>query len=118
MTMSEQSGRHRWQENPFYVLGAPPDASRSDIERTAQKLLAEIAIGRAAALTYSTPFGPMERTEERVRAAVAELRDPHKRLVHEVWAEAPAAESSAHDADGMPWDECARLLGFRSRPAG
>jgi hypothetical protein len=116
--MSARSGRIRWQENPFYVLGLPPDASRSDIERTAQKLLAELAIGRDGARTYSTPLGPMERTEERVRMAVAELRDPRKRLSYEIWAETPTSAPPPDDASTTPWAECMRALGFRSLRSG
>jgi hypothetical protein len=116
--MSARSGQSRWQENPFYVLGLPPDASRSDIERTAQKLLAELAIGRDGARTYATPLGPIERTEERVRTAVAELRDPRKRLSYEIWAETPASEAPPDDESAMPWAECMRLLGFRSLRSG
>ena len=112
--MSTRSGRDRWQENPFYVLGLLPDASRSDIERTAQKLLAELAIGREGVRTYLTPLGPAERTEERVRMAVAELRHPAKRLSYEVWADASTSEAPSNDESGMPWAECMRALGFRS----
>ncbi len=116
--MNERSGRSRWQENPFYVLGLPPDAARSDVERAAQKLLAELAIGRAGARTYATPLGPMERTEERVRAAVAELRDPQKRLAHEIWAAAPVADAPPDEGRAVPWAECARAFGFRSLRSG
>jgi hypothetical protein len=35
---------------------------------------------------YPTPFGARERTPELVRAAIAELRDPVRRLAHEWWA--------------------------------
>lgn len=92
--------RSRLLENPFHVLGAKTDAPRPVLERTAQKLLAELAVGRASALTYDTPLGPAERTEERVRAAVAELRDPEKRILLEMWAQVPPrAADLAPDAE-------------------
>ena len=73
-------------ENPFFVLGLSPDASRLELEREAQKLLGMLELGFAAAKTYQTPLGPRERTAELVRMAVAALRDPYRRLLAELWA--------------------------------
>jgi len=73
-------------ENPFFVLGLSPDASRLELEREAQKLLGMLELGFAAAKTYQTPLGPRARTAELVRAAVATLRDPYQRLLAELWA--------------------------------
>ena len=73
----------RLAENPFFVLGISPDASRIEIEREAQKLLGMLELGFAAAETYATPIGPRPRTPEAVRAAVAALRDPYQRLLAE-----------------------------------
>ena len=44
------------------------------------------AAGLAEAAHYATPLGRRPRTAELVRAAVSELRDPERRLVHEFWA--------------------------------
>jgi hypothetical protein len=78
-------------DNPFFVLGISPDASRIEIEREAQKLLGMLELDFADAKTYATPLGPQPRTAELVRAAVAALRDPYRRLVAELWARhAPA----------------------------
>ena len=74
------------EENPFFVLGLPADASRIEVEREAQKLLGMLELGFAAAASYDTPLGPRPRTAELVRAAVAALRDPSQRLVAELWA--------------------------------
>jgi hypothetical protein len=74
------------RDNPFFVLGVAPDASRIAIEREAQKLLGMLELGFATAQTYPTPLGPAPRTAEAVRAAVAALRDPARRLVAELWA--------------------------------
>lgn len=72
--------------NPFLVLELAPKAGRSELERQGAKLLAMLAAGLAEAGTYETPFGLRERTAEMVREALAELRDPARRLVHEWWA--------------------------------
>ena len=72
--------------NPFLVLAVAPAAGIGDIERQAQRLLAELAAGLDRARRYPTPFGARERTAEMVRAAIAELRDPARRLAHEWWA--------------------------------
>ncbi|HEY1546400.1 MAG TPA: hypothetical protein VGG28_01200 [Kofleriaceae bacterium] len=83
-------------DNPFFVLGLAADASRIEVEREAQKLLGMLELGFADALTYATPLGPQPRTPEAVRAAVAALRDPYRRLVAEVWARnAPARLAEA-----------------------
>jgi len=72
--------------NPFFVLELPLDASREQLERQGAKLLALLAAQVAEASTYPTPLGRKERTDEMVRAALAELRDPDRRLAHEWWA--------------------------------
>jgi hypothetical protein len=73
-------------DNPFFVLGLAPDASRIEIEREAQKLLGMLELDFQDAKTYRTPLGPQPRTPEAVRAAVAALRDPFRRLIAELWA--------------------------------
>lgn len=74
------------QANPFFVLELPPSATREEIERQSAKLLAMLAAGLPGSETYSTPWGACPRTPEGVRAALAELRDPERRLHHEWWA--------------------------------
>ena len=74
------------EDNPFFVLGLPADTSRIEIEREAQKLLGMLELGFAEAKTYPTPLGSRPRTPELVRAAVAALRDPYRRLNAELWA--------------------------------
>lgn len=81
-------------ENPFFVLGIATSASRIEVEREAQKLLGMLELGFADARIYATPLGPRERTTEMVRAAVAALRDPYRRLVAELWARHAPAEPS------------------------
>jgi len=83
-------------DNPFFVLGLAPDASRIEIEREAQKLLGMLELDFADARVYQTPLGPRARTHEAVRSAVAALRDPYRRLLAELWARhAPPARPAA-----------------------
>ncbi len=76
----------RHLENPFLVLELPTTASAAEIERQGPKLLAMLAAGLADASEYRTPVGRSPRTAELVRAAMAELRNPGRRLTHEFWA--------------------------------
>lgn len=80
----------RFSDNPFYILGLRPDCSRADLEREGQKLLAMLELKLEAARHYPTPLGPRPRTADSVRQAMAELRDPQRRLLHELWAQLPA----------------------------
>lgn len=82
-------------ENPFHILGLPPEAPRAAVEGEGQKLLAMLELGLDGARTYATPLGPRTRTPEDVRRALAELRDPARRLEHELWARLPAAPRAA-----------------------
>lgn len=79
--------RQRIGENPFYVLGVPPACTRAEAERAGQKLLAMLELGLGQAAAYGTPLGPRTRTPELVRWALAELREPERRLRHELWAQ-------------------------------
>jgi hypothetical protein len=103
--MSEERGvrdpldARRILENPFYVLGLRPSATRQEIEREGQKLLGMIELGLQQAATYATPLGHEDRTADKVRLALAELRDPDKRIVHEIWAALEPAMAVALDDD-------------------
>lgn len=103
------------EDNPFFVLGLPTDTSRIELEREAQKLLGMLELGFADALTYQTPVGPRPRTPEAVRAAVAALRDPYKRLVAELWARhaPPVRDAASAPADDGPHPGLRRALGWR-----
>jgi hypothetical protein len=83
----------RLAHNPFHVLGLRPDCSRAEVEREGQKLLGMLEVELSVARTYSTPVGIHERSPEDVREAMAELRDPERRLLHELWAALPAPTS-------------------------
>jgi hypothetical protein len=109
----------RLQENPFYVLGLPPTCSRQEVEREGQKLLAMLELGLAEAGHYPTPLGPRPRTAEAVRAAMAELRQPSRRLLHELWARLPPdltpGSAGAPGPAAEPWKEALVRLGWGAR---
>jgi hypothetical protein len=86
MTAEVENLLRRHLENPFLVLALLPGAAAGAIERQGEKLLAMLAAGLGEAARYETPLGPRPRTPELVRAALAELRDPERRLGHEWWA--------------------------------
>src|SRR5262249_23110814 len=94
------------------------EASRIEVEREAQKLLGMLELGFAEARTYTTPLGPRDRTAEMVRAAVAALRDPYRRLVAELWARhapPPRPQPAPRERPGTKkvHSGLRRLLGWR-----
>jgi hypothetical protein len=116
--MTAQGPATSLADNPFFVLGIASDASRIEVEREAQKLLGMLELGFADARIYATPLGPRERTAEGVRAAVAALRDPYRRLVAELWARhAPPSRTTPATAPrepgATPRDGLRRALGWR-----
>lgn len=101
-----------WRRNPFFVLGVPPSATRSEVERAGQKLLALLAVGNTAAQRCETPLGPLERDADLVRNALAELRDPSARVAHELWATlAPGEPSSETHEPG--WEQAVSAISVR-----
>ena len=86
-------------QNPFFILELPPTCSRQQVEREGQKLLGLLELNLARAATYPTPLGPQPRTPELVRGAMAELRDPAKRIFHELWADVATPEPDAENAN-------------------
>ncbi len=69
----------RIAENPFYVLGVSPTASRTELEREGNKLLSMLQLGLKESKVYRSPVGEHQRTEEAVRAAMAECRNRWRR---------------------------------------
>ncbi len=88
--------------NPFLVLELAPGCSRDELERQGAKLLAMLAAEIGKAGGYPTPRGRQVRTAEMVRAALAELRDPARRLLHEWWAAGLAGGAQASGALPFP----------------
>jgi hypothetical protein len=74
----------RRRVNAFLVLGLPATASRTEVERAAQKRLGLLQVGSASGSTVETREGPHQLDLDEVREAVAALRDPHRRLVEEL----------------------------------
>jgi hypothetical protein len=112
-----------WRSNPFFVLEVATDATPTEVERAGQRLLALLALGSAAAETYPTPLGPATRDADRVRQALAALRDPQQRVLEELWANVEPAnvepadiglasgQASPH-ANAGPWEEAEHALGW------
>jgi hypothetical protein len=125
--MTDPRAIERIRDNPFYVLELQTTAARVEIERQGQKLLGMLELKLKSAASYPTPVGPGERTADKVRQAMAELRDPERRLGHELWArldprtpaaggEAPREEAAAGGearADA-PWPEALAAMGWRA----
>jgi hypothetical protein len=102
-----------WRSNPFFVLEVPTDATPTEVERAGQRLLALLAVGSATAETYQTPLGPATRDADQVRQALALLRDPGQRVLHELWANVvPAVDQASNRNDTGPWKEAERALGW------
>lgn len=89
MSAGPADPQRRLADNPFYVLGLRPECGRLDVEREGQKLLGMLELGLKSAASYMTPLGPQPRSADKVRAAMAELRSPDRRLLHEFWALLP-----------------------------
>lgn len=114
--------RDKIRENPFYVLGQRPEATRAELEREGQKLLGMLELGLSSASRYATPIGTFERTADDVRRAMNELRDPDKRLEHELWARLPPVAASAPEPAierprpkaEAPWEGAMIALGWRA----
>jgi hypothetical protein len=89
-------------ENPFYILGLPVHATRAEVEREGQKLASMLSLHLASAATYETPLGPRSRTEDKVRWALHELRDPAQRARHALWARLPAESRVEAEPQARP----------------
>jgi len=106
----------RIAQNPFYVLGVAPTAQRTELEREGNKLLSMLQVGMKEAKVYRSPMGEHPRTEEAVREAMAELRDPKRRLVHELLAALPVGstppKSAVEGEIGTRWPEAPMVFGY------
>lgn len=77
--------QQRIQTNPFYVLDLSPSCSMAEVERAGQKWLGMLALEMSESQVYLTPWGPMPRTADLVRTAMAALRKPEERWLAEYW---------------------------------
>lgn len=98
-------------QNPFFVLEVPTSATRMEVERSGQKLLAQLTIGVASVKRYKTPFGEAERDESLVRSALSALRDPEQRAIFELWAIDSPGEAESHTLPG--WPRAFESIGWR-----
>jgi hypothetical protein len=111
--MSKDDPLADWRSNPFFVLEISTEASRAEVERAGQKLLALLAVGRTAAEHYQTPFGPATRDADKVRQALAALRDPNERVLHELWANiAPGRAGNEGENVAERWETAASAVGW------
>ncbi|MBI5482580.1 MAG: hypothetical protein HY906_27240 [Deltaproteobacteria bacterium] len=104
----------RLGESPFFLLGLTPACSRLEVEREGQKLMAMLEVGMEEARRYPTPLGERERTVEQVRQAMADLRDPARRLGEELWAMLPAQPVPLGYADEEAARQRRPLVGART----
>lgn len=111
--MSGPTARELVTRNPFYVLDLPVTATRTEIERVGQRLLAQLGVGAATVKVYLTPLGEFERTPDLVRYAMSELRDPALRLRHEIWRSEFAAPSG-HAPPNLAYPDAAAVIGWRN----
>lgn len=107
-----EAARARLATNPFYVLGLRPDCARAEVEREGQKLIGMLELELSAAATYRSPIGEHRRTPELVREAMAELRDPNRRLLHELWATLEPSSDASSSTDEHEPDGAAELAPF------
>lgn len=109
--MSPGDPRRRAAQNPFFVLELSMGATSAEVERAGQRLLDALALGFPGADRYASPLGSHERTSELVREALGELRDPERRVQHEIFV---AARSVAEaQPEGPPaWPEAFAALGW------
>lgn len=96
---AHRTARERLAHNPFYVLELRPDCSRAEVERAGQKLIGMLELELSAARSYRSPIGRHPRSPELVRASMAELRDPNRRLLHELWATLEPSEDGGEEAE-------------------
>lgn len=111
-----------WRGNPFFVLGVDTHASRAEVERAGQKLIALLALGSASVEGYDTPIGPATRDADKVRQALATLRDPTERVIQELMANVAASANVVPTFDGKRverqragWKEAERAIGWTEK---
>jgi hypothetical protein len=102
--------REQLADNPFLVLEIAVSASRAEVERAGQKLLAQLTIGVSSVTTYRTPFGLRERDESKVRSALSALRDPEQRAFYELWH---SSDAQADQSVLQGWPQALASIGWR-----
>jgi hypothetical protein len=111
-----QHAVRRLVENPFFVLGLAPHATRAEIESARARLLQALARGDAEARWYLTPDGPRPRTADAVERAAVRLADADERVALELWACTPLRSAAAARGDArVTWPGAFAAHGWRSR---
>jgi hypothetical protein len=117
--MNEADPLAPWRNNPFFMLELSTKASRAEVERAGQRLLGLLAIGSAGAGHYHTPLGAATRDADGVRQALAALRDPNERVLHELWASvAQGAREGRGENPASAWKAAEQALGWAGSRAG
>jgi hypothetical protein len=102
-----------WRNNPFFVLGLNVDASPAEVERAGQRLLGLLTVGSVGIERYVTPLGPATRDADKVRQALAALRDPNERVLHELWADiSTQADTAQGRAPTEGWEAANVVVGW------
>lgn len=76
------SGLSRALCNPFYILGLTPSARAAEITLRYRALVGALREGRT--LSFRTPHGMRPIDASLLAFAHSELRDPDRRLAHEI----------------------------------
>lgn len=114
--MNEPDPLAPWRTNPFFMLEVSTEASPAEVERAGQKLLGLLALGSASAGHYHTPLGAATRDADGVRAALAALRDPNERVIHELWASvAQSAGEGRGENPASAWKAAEQALGWAGK---
>jgi hypothetical protein len=104
-----------WRGNPFFLLEVSPQASRMEVERAGQRLIALLTVGSASAARYDTPLGPAMRDADAVRQALATLRDPNERAIAELWAQVAPSKATWNASAARPWEAARRAIGWSAK---
>jgi hypothetical protein len=116
--MNEYDPLAAWRANPFFTLEIGTQASRVEVERAGQRLLGLLAVGNEGAGRYDTPFGPATRDADGVRQALAALRDPNERLIHELWANVARSIDVKRERPGAGWEAGQHAFGWTGKWPG
>jgi len=104
-----------WRGNPFFLLEVSPQASRAEVERAGQRLIALLAVGSARVAHYHTPLGEATRDADAVRQALATLRDPNERAIAELWAQVADGACLPAENPAAPWTGAQAAIGWSAK---
>ena len=106
-------------DNPFWVLELTPEATPIEVERQGNRILGMLELDVSSARSHPSPRGPQPRDADKVRSALAVLRDPQQRVVFEAWARLPMRDAAPSDDTGpqAPWTDALSALGLAVTPA-